>query len=46
MSSIDREERIKGKRLMKSRGVTNLRAQVGGGASTLSCVRDPRRQDR
>ena len=46
VSSIDREERIKGKRLMKSRGVTSLRAQGGGGAPTLSCTRDPRRQDR
>ena len=46
MSSIDREETIKGKRLMKSRGVTNLRAQGGGGAPTLSCTKAPRRQDR
>lgn len=46
VSSIQREERLKGKRLMKSRGVTNPRAQVGGGAPTLSCMRAPKRQDR
>lgn len=30
VSSVQRDERIKGKGLMKPRGVTDLRAQVGG----------------
>lgn len=43
MSSVQRDERIKGKGLMKPRGVTNLGAQVGGCAPDTQPHREPHR---